>query len=290
MNQRKLNHEDIGISIFSYTILALFAVITFIPVWNVVCKAFSSDWAIISGQVKLIPVDFQIDTVLSVLQGKKFLNSFKMSVIVTVIGAILSLFMTALVAYPLSKKNLWGIKTILVLFVFTMLFNGGLIPTYLLIRFLHINNTLWALILPNAISVYNMLIIKNYYESLPVSVEESAKIDGASNLTILFKIIAPLSKPVYATILLFVAVGMWNDYYNPMIYITSENLRTMPLYLNEILVEVAETEKTGETSMRTITEGVRAATVVASTIPILCVYPFMQKYFVKGILIGSVKG
>ena len=254
------------------------------------CKAFSADWAVISGKVTLFPIGFQLKTIKTVLTGAKFINSFKMSVIITVLGSLISFFITALVAYPLSKKSLKGMKIILMLLVFTMLFNGGLIPTYLVIKKLNLNNTIWALILPNALSVYNMLIIKNYYENLPASIEESATIDGAGNLTVFFRIIAPLSKPVYATILLFVAVALWNDYYNPMIYIMSENLRPLPLYLNEILVELAETEKTGENSMRSISEGVRAATTIASAVPILIIYPFLQKYFVKGILIGSVKG
>lgn len=276
-----ISNDGIGISIFAYVILTVFALLTFIPFWNVACKAFSADLAVISGKVSLWPVGFQVDTIMTVLKGAKFLGSFKMSAIVTIYGSVFSLIITAFVAYPLSKKHLYGMKTILLLLVFTMLFNGGLIPTYLVIKKLNMNNTLWALMLPNALSVYNMLIIKNYYENLPVSIEESAKIDGASNLTVFLKIVIPLSKPVYATILLFVAVGLWNDYYNPMIYIMSENLRTLPLYLNEILVELAETEKTGENSMRSIGEGVRSATIIASSLPILIVYPFLQKYFVN---------
>lgn len=286
----RISNDGIGLTVFSVIILLTFALATFIPFWNVVCKAFSADWAVISGKVTLLPIGFQLKTIKTVLAGAKFINSFKMSVIITVLGSLISFFITALVAYPLSKKHLKGMKIILMLLVFTMLFNGGLIPTYLVIKKLNLNNTIWALILPNALSVYNMLIIKNYYENLPASIEESATIDGAGNLTVFFRIIAPLSKPVYATILLFVAVALWNDYYNPMIYIMSENLRPLPLYLNEILVELAETEKTGENSVRSISEGVRAATTIASAVPILIIYPFLQKYFVKGILIGSVKG
>lgn len=286
----RISNDGIGLTVFSVIILLTFALATFIPFWNVVCKAFSADWAVISGKVTLLPIGFQLKTIKTVLTGAKFINSFKMSVIITVLGSLISFFITALVAYPLSKKHLKGMKIILMLLVFTMLFNGGLIPTYLVIKKLNLNNTIWALILPNALSVYNMLIIKNYYENLPASIEESATIDGAGNLTVFFRIIAPLSKPVYATILLFVTVALWNDYYNPMIYIMSENLRPLPLYLNEILVELAETEKTGENSVRSISEGVRAATTIASAVPILIIYPFLQKYFVKGILIGSVKG
>lgn len=221
-----------------------------------------------------------------------FLNAFKNSIFITVIGTLFSVFITALTAYPLSKRNLSGIKALLLLFVFTMLFSGGLVPTYLLIKNLGLYNSPWALVLPAAVNVYNMLIIKNYYESLPDSLEESAKLDGAGNFTILIRIILPLSKPVIATILLFEMVAFWNDYYNAMIYITDINLKTLQLYMAEIVMEAQQdlTTVSVDDMMNTSPEGMRAATILASAIPIICVYPFMQKYFIKGILIGSVKG
>ena len=285
----KKTGEDYAIIGISYLILFLFALITFFPFINVVCKAFSEEWAVVSGQVGLLPVGFQFDTMKYVVSSDMFLNAFKMSLIVTVLGTLLGVFMTALVAYPLSKKHMKGIKLILFLFVFTMLFHGGLVPTYLLIKKLGIYNTAWSLILPGAISVYNMLIIKNYYESLPESLEESARIDGAGNLRIFFSLIVPPSKPVLAAITLFTAVGLWNEYFNAMVYITSTELKTLPLYLRDIIVDAAS-GSSADQLMNMPGESVRAATIIASAVPILCVYPFVQKYFMKGILIGSVKG
>jgi putative aldouronate transport system permease protein len=181
----------------------------------------------------------------------------------------------------------------MVLFVFTMLFSGGMIPNYLLMRNLNLINNLWALILPGMISVFNMLIIKSYYENLPEALEESARIDGAKTYTILFRIILPLSMPVIATISLFYAVGFWNDFFNPMLYINDTSLKTLQLYLRDVVMD-ADTSNAANKSvddlMNMSPEGIRAATVVASTVPILCVYPFLQKYFIKGVLIGSVKG
>lgn len=288
--------SNLIIDVICYMFLAIFAATTVIPFLNVFSKALSSNWAIISGKVKILPVDFQLESLKYVILSKSFNNALLVSVIVTVGGTFLSILLTSITAYPLSKKHLFGIKYILLLFVFTMLFNGGMIPNYLLIRRLGLINSLWSLILPGMISVYNMLIIKSYYESLPESIEESARLDGASNFVILFKIVTPLSLPVLATISLFYAVGFWNDYYHPMLYITSSRLRTLQLYLRDIVMEAMS--ETGDISKSAgmdqfdliSPESIRAATIVASTVPILMVYPFLQKFFIKGVLIGSVKG
>lgn len=288
----KKTAEDYAIDIFAYLFMGFCAIITLVPVINLFSKAVSDPAAVTSGKVGLLPVGFQLDTLKQVVVSGNFLNAFKNSIFITVIGTLFSVFITALTAYPLSKRNLSGIKALLLLFVFTMLFSGGLVPTYLLIKNLGLYNSPWALVLPAAVNVYNMLIIKNYYESLPDSLEESAKLDGAGNFTILIRIILPLSKPVIATILLFEMVAFWNDYYNAMIYITDINLKTLQIYMAEIVMEAQQdlTTVSVDDMMNTSPEGMRAATILASAIPIICVYPFMQKYFIKGILIGSVKG
>jgi len=281
------------VDIFSYALLTLFAISTILPFLNIIAKAISEDWAVISGKVSILPVGFQLDNIKYVITSRQFLNSFLISVIITVAGTFLALLMTGIAAYPLSKKHLPGIKAVLILYVFTMFFSGGMIPNYLLIKNLGLYNTLWSIILPGMISVFNMLIIKNYYESLPESLEESAKIDGASNTLILFKIIIPLSLPVFATITLFAAVTHWNDYFGPMLYINKTSLKPLQLYLRDVVMEVNDTTATAKSDdflMHVAPEGVRAATIIASTVPILCVYPYLQKYFIKGILIGSVKG
>lgn len=278
---------------FVYLFLIIMGMAMLLPLANVFSKSVSEEWAIISGKVGIFPVGFQLDTIRQVISSNIFIRAFTVSVGVTVVGTVLSILLTAVTAYPLSKRHLPGISFVMVLFVFTMLFSGGMIPNYLLMRNLNLINNLWALILPGMISVFNMLIIKSYYENLPEALEESARIDGAKTYTILFRIILPLSMPVIATISLFYAVGFWNDFFNPMLYINDTSLKTLQLYLRDVVMD-ADTSNAANKSvddlMNMSPEGIRAATVVASTVPILCVYPFLQKYFIKGVLIGSVKG
>ncbi|WP_040213375.1 carbohydrate ABC transporter permease [Clostridium polynesiense] len=290
---------SIGEKIFSfvnYTFFILLGMATLFPFLNLVAKSFSSEAAVISGKVGLWPVDFQLGTYEFVLGNKQFINSFFVTVIVTILGTLTGIIITVITAYPLSKTRLRGRKGLLIIFVFTMLFNGGLIPTYLVMQKLNLVNNIWVLILPAMINVFNLLIMKNYFESLPESIEESAKIDGASNLTILFRIILPLSKPVIATITLFFAVAHWNSYFQAMVYITDPQLKPMQLYLKELVSSTADVLKQAgynpdvEGALNTVPEAIQAASIVAATIPIILVYPFLQKYFVKGVLIGSVKG
>lgn len=286
--------QDVVLAVICHIVVLLMVAATLFPFLNVVSKAFSSESAVIAGRVTFYPVEFQIGTLKSIMGSPVFKNAFKTSVIVTVLGTVLSLIITVLTAYPLSKKHLPFIKPILVFFVFTMLFNGGMVPTYLLVRNLGLINNLFSLILPIMLSVYNMLIVKNYYEGLPESLEEAAKIDGASNPTILLRIILPLSTPVIATIGMFYLVMYWNDYFNAMIYITTPNLKPLQLYLREMILESSQMANSLQMNiddeMNASPEGVRSSAVVAVTVPILIVYPFVQKYFVKGITMGSVKG
>ncbi|WP_028547341.1 carbohydrate ABC transporter permease [Paenibacillus sp. UNC451MF] len=284
---------DISLDLFSYTVLLLMAVATLLPFANVLSKSVSEEWAVVSGKVGILPVGFQLKTMAYVVTSSQFLNSFLISVLVTVTGTLLSILITAVTAYPLSKRHLPFMNVIMVLFVFTMMFSGGIIPNYLLMKNLGLINSLWSLILPATISVFNLLVIKSYYESLPEALEDSAKIDGARTFTILFRIILPLSGPVIATIALFYAVYYWNDFFNPMLYINDPSLKPLQLYLRDIVMDADSSSalnKSVDDLMNVSPEGVRAATVVASTVPILLVYPFLQKYFIKGVLIGSVKG
>ncbi|WNQ08897.1 carbohydrate ABC transporter permease [Paenibacillus aurantius] len=292
MNKR--TYADYSLDAVIYLVLILMALSTLLPFANVLAKAVSAEWAVLSGKVGLFPIGFQLDTMKFVATSPQFIRSFLISVGVTIVGTLLSLLITAVTAYPLSKRKLPGISVILILFVFTMMFSGGIIPNYLLVRKLGLLNTLGSLILPALISVFNMLVIKSYYESLPESLEESAKMDGAKDWTILFRIILPLSGPVLATIGLFYAVSYWNDFFSPMLYINSPSLKPLQLYLRDIVMDAnsvtAGLDRSADDLMNVSSEGVQAATVIASTIPILLVYPFLQKYFIKGVLIGSVKG
>jgi len=286
--------SDVAIDVFVYIFLTLLAISTLFPFLNVFSKSVSEEWAVVSGKVGIYPMGFQLDTMKYVITSSQFINSFSVSVFITLTGTVFSILLSALTAYPLSKKNIPGVKIILVLFVFTMLFNGGLIPNYMLIKNLGLINKLGALILPGLINVFNLLLLKNYYESLPESLEESAKLDGASNLTILFKIILPVSLPVLATVSLFYAVSYWNDFFNAMLYVTKPTLKPLQLYLRDIVIDADNTaagmNKSAEDMLNVSSEGVRAATIIASTVPIIMVYPFLQKYFIKGVMVGSVKG
>jgi len=276
-----------------YGILIGSGILCLFPFLNVLAKSLSANWAIISGKVGLLPVAFTMENVMFVIRDRLFQNAFLIAIFVTVVGTLGSVVFTAVTAYPLSKKHLPGIKFILLLYIFTMLFNGGLVPTYLLVKNLHLMDNLGSLILPALINVFNMLLMKNYYESLPESLEESAKLDGASNLRIVLSIVIPISAPVFATISLFYAVYFWSDWFHPMLYLNEPALKPLQLYLRDIILQASDENLLNQdidALLNLSPEGIRNATIIVSTIPILLVYPMLQRYFIKGILIGSVKG
>lgn len=293
-NVIRRSREDVVVDTVVHALIVLMLLLTLYPILNVFSKAFSSQTAIISNAVTIYPIGFQTSTMEYVLSSNLFSTAFKNSVTVTVLGTLLSVAVTSMAAYPFSKRNLIFYKPLIMLFVFTMWFSGGLIPTYLAYKELKMLNSLKVLILPAAINVYNMLLLKNYYESLPEALEEAARIDGANKFQIFFQIVLPLSMPVLATVCLFTAVGLWNDFYSPMMYNTRTQLRTLSQYLYDMVAQ-SGTDLTMSTNAddlmnNTLPEAVRAASIIASITPILVVYPFLQKYFVKGALIGSVKG
>lgn len=283
-----------------YLFLILFALTTLLPFLNLVAKGFSGESAVISGRVLFWPLDPTIKTYNYVLQGNTFFNAFKVSLLITLVGSVSAVVVTAMTAYPLSRSNFRGRKGFLYLWVFIMLFNGGMVPNYMLYRVLGLMDTMWCLMLPGLVSVYNMLLIKNYFETLPDSLEEAARIDGASNMRVLFQIVLPISLPMLATITLFYAVSYWNDYFTARMYISSIDKRPLQLYLYDLInnaLQIMNQGADGNTGalsaddvMNLTPESVRAAAITLSTLPILLVYPQLQKYFVSGIVVGSVKG
>ena len=292
MHVRKSTGEIIFI-VLNYILLTLIGLLTVFPFLNILAKSLSSEAAVVSGMVTVYPVDLQFGTYKYVIFESMFASSLKVSIFVTVTGTFLSMLLTAVTAYPLSKQELKGRKLLLIIFVFVMLFNGGMIPNYLLIKNLNLMNKVWSLVLPNLIIIFNMLVIKSYFETIPDSLHEAATIDGASNVKILFLIILPISLPVLATVSLFYAVSYWNNYFAAMLYISKPDLKPLQLYLYELIsqsqsIEERVTDMTDLTNLTT--EAVRTATIIVSTVPILVVYPFLQRYFVKGMIIGSVKG
>lgn len=277
----------------NYLFLALCACATVFPFINIIATSFSSSRAISSGEVFLWPVDFNVSAYKNLIEDGQLIVAMKNTVLITVIGTSLNMLFTMLAAYPLSKRRLKGRNGMLMAVLFTMLFGGGMIPHFLLVNALGLVNTYWAIWLPALISVYNMFVMKSFFEGLPEEIEESASMDGANELYILWKIIIPLSMPVIAALTLFYAVGWWNSYMNVLIYIRSTNKMSLMVKLYQMIDLVSpELLKSGEgVQHEMITpEGIRAASIVFSITPILCVYPFLQKHFVKGVMLGSVKG
>lgn len=274
-------------------VLALFAAATVFPFLNIIATSFSGSRAISAGEVFLWPVDFNTETYRNLIDDGQLIVAMKNTVLITVVGTLLNMVFTVLAAYPLSKPRLKGRSVLLQGVLFTMLFGGGMIPHFLLINSLGLVNTYWAIWLPALVSVYNMFVMKSFFEGLPAEVEESAAMDGANEWVVLFRIILPLSMPVIAALTLFYAVGWWNSYMNVLIYIRSTDKMSLMVKLYQMIDLVSpEMLRSGEgVSERMITpEGVRAASIVFSIMPILCVYPLLQKHFVKGVLLGSVKG
>ncbi len=283
----------------NFTVLSLLGLSMLLPFVNLIAKSLSSDYAVIAGQVGLWPIGFQIDTYKYVLAQEQFKTSFLNSFILLAVGTFSSLFCTVTTAYPLSRIHLKGRKVFLYLWIFVMLFNGGMIPNYMLFRYLRLTDTFQVLFLPMLVNVFNMLIVKNCFEEIPDALEEASKIDGASNIRILFQIMLPISLPSLATVTLFYMVSYWNDYFTAMIYISSPALKPLQLYLYEMIYNAMKVLNEGvnaqsvvsiESAMNLTPDSIRATTIVVATLPILVVYPFLQRFFIKGMVVGSVKG
>jgi len=280
----------------NYVLLAVITVTTVFPFLNTVAVSFSGERAVLSGEVAVLPVEPTVDTYRSVMKRSPILVALRNTAFVTVVGTLVNMILTVLAAYPLSKQRLRGRSAILVLITFTMLFGAGMIPDYLLVRSLGLVNTYWALWLPGAVSTFNMIVLKTFFSGIPESLEDSAMIDGANDLRILLRIVLPLSLPALATVALFYAVSHWNSYMNVLIYITSTAKYTLQMRLRQLLFDssmmasITGTIQDSQDAQSVAQESIKAASIVIATVPILLVYPFLQKYFVKGVMIGSIKG
>ncbi len=289
------NHMNKRFSIFTLVTYSLFFVLMMVcilPFLHLIAKSFSGNNAVIAGLVAFVPIDFQVGVYAYVMQNKLFWQAFQNSLFITGVGTLASMFVTVLAAYPLSKPSFKGRKLVLLMYVFSMLFYGGTIPIYILMRTLGLLNTLWAMIIPFLVIPFNLFIIKTYFEGIPEGIEESAKIDGATQTTILTKIVLPLSSPTLATIGLFYIVNYWNAYYHAMLFVNKQQAKPLQLYLYEMINSAAatSTELGVEAAMNLSTGGMQAASIVLGMLPVVIMYPFVQKYFVHGLTIGSVKG
>lgn len=263
------------------------------PFWYQLCVSLSDPLKVAGGGVFFIPDGFSADAYKIVLKSRYLWKGFGNSLFVVIFGTLSSVVTISLTAYALSKQTLPGRTLITMLIVFTMFFSGGLIPTYLVVKATGLLNSRWSMIVPTMISAYQMVIVRNFFQNLPDALEESAKIDGASFYTIFFRIIIPLSLPVLATISLWQMVAHWNDFRKCLIYINDRNKYVAQMILREIVQveQYAEMDVDNtNTTMRSTPETIKAASVMVISTPIICVYPFLQKYFVKGIMIGSLKG
>lgn len=291
-NSYSQNRTTIGdiINIIIISILSLSCVIPFI---HIAAKSVSSNSSVLAKSVYLLPKGFNLDAYISIFKDGQMTHSMLYTIMLTVIFTVLGMVATVCAAYPLSKKRLKGRGVITLIFMFSWLFSAGLIPEYLILRNYGLLNTMWALILPVMFSPFNMIIMKNYMQSaIPDSLEESAFLDGATDFQVLFKIVLPLSKPIIATLSLFFAVGRWNGYADARYYITDRALQPLQYLLsNMVLSSSADSVSIVEgTQAASTPEVLQAAMVMFATLPIICVYPFVQKYFVSGVMIGAVKG
>ncbi len=274
-----------------YLALSLWAAVTLYPFINVAAVAMSDFSVYLKNPLIIIPRKIRFDAYRFVFMHPLIRSSYKNTIIVTILGTSLRLVLTATFAYPLSRRGLRGKPVIMVYLIVTMMFNGGLIPNFYLVRSLGMYNTLLALIVPASVTAFSVILMKNFFESIPESLIDAAKIDGASELFILVRVVLPLSTAIIATLSLFFAVGLWNSFFSAVVYIRDRSLWTLQLVLREIVIESAAVLDDELTSADNIqTQNMKYAVIIVAIVPILCLYPFLQRYFVKGIMIGAVKG
>ena len=292
---RKKQRVSRGYRIFqavNAVVLTIVVIVTLYPFVNVVARSLSDEAQIIAGRVSLWPRGFNLTTYKLVMSDPMFWTNYRNTVVYTVVATTIAIVLTTCYAYVLSKKQLKGRKVLVGIAVFTMFFSGGLIPNYVLISSLNMTNTIWAVVLPNAINVFNLLVMKAFFESLPLELEEAAAVDGLSTYGVLWRVVLPLSKAVVATMVLFYAVSFWNSWFTAFLYMDQLDMFPVTVYLRNILAGATGAEAIGGSAGELVQSGatIQSVTIVLTVLPILVVYPFVQRYFVSGVLLGAVKG
>ncbi|SEB10202.1 carbohydrate ABC transporter permease [Paenibacillus sp. 276b] len=283
-------------NIINHFLLIIITLIVIYPLVFVLSASFSDPQAVLRGEMFLWPKGINLHSYEKIFQNKDILRGYTNTLIYTSVGTLINLVMTILAAYPLSRKDFIGRNAIMALFVFTMFFSGGLIPTYMLIKNLGMLNTFWVMIIPNAVSIWNIIIMRTFFQqSIPNELHEAATIDGCSNIQTLTRIILPLSMPIIAVTILFYAVGHWNSFFNAMLYLSDKDKFPLQLILREILIQGQTNDMVKMSTESAIkqqreVEGIKYAVLVVANIPVLLLYPFLQRYFVKGVMIGAIKG
>lgn len=286
--------EPISYRIFTFfnNIIMIFVCLTTLyPFLYLVAQSFSSEQAISAGKVTLLPVGFNIDTYISVIKKGEFANSYKNTVIYSLIGTFLSLFFSCCMAYPLSKKDVKGSKFLLKFIIFTMYFGGGLIPTYILWRRLKLINTIIGFLMPSILSTYYIILMKSFFSDIPHDLEEAGELDGLNPIGIFIQIVLPLSMPIIATMILFNAVNYWNNWYSAFLYLDKKEMWPVAYYLRTVITGASTSADPGEVSAEKmqIAANIKSCSMVLMALPIICVYPFISKYYVEGMMLGGVK-
>ena len=287
--------SDKVFNLFIVCALCLVTVIVAYPLWYSIIASFSDPIKVMNGEIHLLPEGFNWEGYSSVLENERIWTGYRNSLFYTVVGVSINLVMTILAAYPLSRTDLKGRNAMMMVALFTMFFSGGLIPQYLVVKSLHLDNSVWALVLPTAINTYNLIVMRTFFQnSIPTELYEASYMDGASNTRILLSVVLPLSKPILAVMFLFYSVEHWNSYFNGMIYLSDKKLQTLPLILREIIIQSSAQDMTGTdpnaTERMLQAESIKYASIILASLPMLIMYPFIQRFFVKGVMIGAVKG
>lgn len=291
-----MNSSDLLFYSITGIIITVFFLIVLYPVIFVIAASFSSGDAVTAGKVFLWPVEFSLDGYKTVFNNSQVLTGFRNSILYTVTGTAINVVLTMCAAYALTRGEVPGINKIMFLFTFTMFFGGGIIPNYILVRNLHMMNTMWAMVLPGAISAYNLIIARTFIQSnIPKELHEAAEMDGCGDIKFFLKIVLPLSGAVIAVLVLFYGVANWNSYFNAMLYLNDKEKYSLPIVLKQILISSqidpsTVTDPELQMQIARIANVIKYALIVVAMVPIAVIYPFIQKYFVKGVMIGSIKG
>ena len=294
----KKSYNDKIFDIINVLLMCILVVIFVWPLWFIVIASFSYPNEVWLGHVLLLPKGFTTIAYQAVAEYGDIWIGYRNTILYTVVGTLVNMVLTICAAYPLARKDFMPRNILMFFFMLTMYFSGGLIPTYLVVNNLHLTNTFWAMIIPGAISIYNVIITRTYFiNSIPKSLEEAAELDGANTFQLLIKVVLPLSKPILAVIGLYYAVGHWNDFYTALIYINDKSLLPLQSFLRDLLMSnkmsMANMQGLDAAAMEAkmqLAQTLKYSVIIVSTVPVLCIYPFIQKHFVKGVMIGSVKG
>ncbi len=292
---KKMSSKDLVFNIFLYGLCGLILLMVAYPLYFIVIASFSNPSEVANGNVWFWPSQFTVDGYKELLRHDDIWVGYRNTIFYTVVGTFIGLFVNISAAYALSRRDLVGRRVITFFFIFTMFFNGGLIPTYFTVRDFHLYDSFWVMVLPFSVVVYNIIVARTFFDtSLPKELLDAAQIDGCGNLRFFFSIALPLSKAVIAVIALYIAVAQWNSYFNALVYIRSENLKPLQLVVRNILITNQSLVGAGDglaaqEAMR-LANLMKYSVIIITTVPIMCVYPFVQKYFSQGVMIGAIKG